>query len=235
MNRAVPFRHRIERELIHGAMKEMRSSSEYGAKRSERPMQFQPALALVASFGLATVAAPTVRADTGVQVGVRSGIQLLDDDVLRHESALSVGAEARLSFELSPLIVALTFDHFFVRDRTLFQVAANALYDLPIGHSFLYPYLGAGVGVTRFALPEGGSLPTSNGEGLDGPVLSMSEAPGTADDSNGMRMGLNLVAGVRFDHVDLPLVRPFAQVMVSLGPIDLLTIVGGVLFELDGR
>jgi hypothetical protein len=185
---------------------------------------FQPALALV-MIGLATAAAPkAVHADTGVQVGVRSGIQLLDDDALRHKSAPSVGAEARLSFELSPLIVALTFDHFFVKDRTLFQVGANALYDLPLGLSFLYPYVGAGVGVTRFALPEGG--PISNGE-----------APGMAPttDSNGMRMGLNLVSGVRFDHGALPVVRPFAQVMVSLGPIDLLTIVGGVLFELDGR
>jgi hypothetical protein len=50
-----------------------------------------------------------------------------------------------------------------------------------------------------------------------------------------MRMGLNLVGGVRFDHVALPVLRPFAQVAVTLGPIDLLTIVGGVLFELDGR
>lgn len=186
--------------------------------------QFPAALAVLV-VGLGTAVAPAVRADTGVQVGVHSGIQLLDDDALRDQSAPSVGAEARLSFELSPLIVALTFDHFFVEDRTLFQVGANALYDLPIGHSFLYPYLGAGVGVTRFALPE------------SGPTLSSFEASGTpeAQDSNGMRMGLNLVGGVRFDHVDLPVVRPFAQVMVTLGPIDLLTIVGGVLFELDGR
>jgi hypothetical protein len=197
--------------------------------------QFQPSLAVI--VGLATAAAPAARADTGVQVGVRSGIQLLDDDALRHENAPSVGAEARLSFELSPLIIALTFDHFFVEDRTLFQVGANALYDLPIGHSFLYPYLGAGVGVTRFALPEAGGIPTSNGEGLDGPVMSGPESPGTGDtlDSNGMRIGLNLAGGLRFDHVDLPVVRPFAQVMVSLGTLDLLTIVGGVLFELDGR
>ena len=212
-------------------MKEMPASGEYGS-----PMrQFQPSLALANIVGLATAVAPAVRADTGVQVGVRSGIQLLDDDALRHKSAPSVGAEARLSFELSPLIVALSFDHFFVEDRTLFQVGANALYDLPIGHSFLYPYLGAGIGVTRFASPETGGVPTSNGEGLPGPSMSTPESPGTGQDSNGMRLGLNLVGGLRFDHVDVPVVRPFAQVMMSLGPIDLLTIVGGVLFELDGR
>jgi hypothetical protein len=198
---------------------------------------FQESLALVIAVGSTTAIAPAVRADSGVQVGARSGIQLLDDDALRHENALSLGAEARLSFELSPLILALTFDHFFVEDRTLFQVGANALYDLPIGHSFLYPYLGVGVGLTRFALPEGDGAPMSNGEGLDGPVTSMPESSGAGDtqDSNGMRMGLNLVGGVRFAHVALPVVRPFAQVMVSVGPIDLLTIVGGVLFQLDGR
>jgi len=198
--------------------------------------QLQPSLALVIVVGLAA-AAPTARADTGVQVGARSGIQLLDDDALRHENALSAGAEARLSFELSPLIVALTFDHFFVEDRTLFQVGANALYDLPLRHSFLFPYLGAGVGVTRFALPEAGPVPSSNEAGPGDPVALTPQAPGAVEtsDDNGMRIGLNLVGGVRFDHVDLPLVRPFAQVMVSLGPLDLLTIVGGVLFELDGR
>ena len=199
--------------------------------------QFQPQLVLFISVGLIAAAAPAVRADTGVQLGGRSGIQLLDDDTLRQKYAPSVGAEARLSVELSPLIVALTFDHFFIEDQTLFQVGANTLYDLPIGHSFIYPYLGAGVGVTRFALAETGGVPTSSGEGLDAPVMSGRESPGRGDtqDSNGMRMGLNLTGGVRFDHVELPVVRPFAQVMVSVGPIDLLTIVGGVLFELGGR
>jgi hypothetical protein len=215
-------------------MKGMRASGEYGQRLMRR---FQPRLPLVTVVGLAAVVAPAVRADTGVQVGVHSGIQLLDDDELRHGNALSLGAEARLGFELSPLIVALTFDHFFVEDLTLFQVGANALYDLPIGRSFLYPYLGVGVGLTRFALPEAGDAPMSNGAGLDGSAMAMPESSRTGDtqDSNGMRMGLNLVGGVRFDHVVLPVVRPFAQVMVSLGPIDLLTIVGGVLFELDGR
>jgi opacity protein-like surface antigen len=172
-----------------------------------------------------------------VQLGVRSGIQLLHNETLRDQNSLSAGAEARLSFELSPLIVALTFDDFFVEDRTLFQIGANALYDLPIRHSFLYPYLGAGVGLIRFALPELAPVSGSNSAGPDGSVVSSPEARGTGPttDSNGMRLGLNLVGGVRFDHVALPVLRPFAQVMVSLGPIDLLTIVGGVLFELDGR
>lgn len=181
-----------------------------------RPFPASLAVLLVAASSAVT---PTVRANTGAQIGVHGGIQLLHDHGLHDENAPSAGAEARFSFELSPLIIALTFDHFFVTDRTLFQIGANALYDLPIRHPFLYPYLGAGVGLTRFALPE--------------------EAPGPPTaamlDSNGMRMGLNLVGGVRFDHVALPVLRPFAQATLTLGSIDLLSIVAGVLFELDGR
>lgn len=168
-------------------------------------------------FALASAAGSAAHADTGVQVGARTGIQLLDDDELRSENAFSIGLEARFSFELSPLIVGLTFDHFFVEDRTLFQVGANALYDLPVGLSFLYPYVGVGVGATGFALPETAGPPVMGG-----------------GDSNGTRLGMNLLGGVRFDHVALPVVRPFAQVMLSVGPIDLFTIVGGILFELAG-
>lgn len=157
---------------------------------------------------LAVATAPSFAgADAGVQVGARSGVELLD------ESALFVSADLRLSFELSPLTVSVTFDNFFVPDgETLFQVGASALYDLPFSTSFLYPYAGAGMSVTRFALPD---------------------AP-DVEDSNGMRIGLNLVGGVRFEHVGLPVARPFVQVMGTLGPIDLFTIGGGVLFELGG-
>jgi len=186
-----------------------------------RPIQQMLALVLVVGFVVAV--APAVRADTGVQLGARGGIQLLHGE-LRQGGAPSVGAEARFGFALSPLVVALTFDHFFVRDRTLFQIGANALYDLPIAHAFLYPYAGVGLGMTRFALPES----------TDGPPMMGQGAQATSD-SNGTRFGLNLAAGVRLDHVDVPLVRPFAQVTATVGPIDLVTVVGGVLFELDGR
>ncbi len=70
---------------------------------------------------------------------------------------------------------------------------------------------------TGFALPETAGPPAMGGA-----------------DSNGTRLGMNVLGGVRFDHVALPVVRPFAQVMLSVGPIDLFTVVGGVLFELAG-
>ena len=198
--------------------------------RCNAPSRPTPAPRLSLAFVMFTwviAIAPAARADSGVLVGARAGIQLLDDHALRDKGAPSVGAEVRLSFELSPLIVSVTFDNFFVRDRTLFQLGANVLYDLPIGASFLYPYVGIGVGVTRFEVPE-----------TNGPVMAMSTqaSPGMAPatDSNGMRIGLNLIGGVRFQHVDLPVVRPFVQVMGSVGPIELFTILGGVLFELSG-
>lgn len=183
-------------------------SSPASAFRRRRPItipRLWPSLALVT---LAVSVAPTLAgADAGVQVGARSGGEVLE------ESALFLGADVRLSFELSPLTVSLTFDHFFVADgETLSQVGANALYDLPLSTSFLYPYAGAGMSVTRFALPE---------------------EPGV-EDANGMRIGLNLIGGVRFEHAGLPVARPFVQVMGTVGPIDLFTIGGGVLFELGG-
>ena len=50
-----------------------------------------------------------------------------------HEDAdLSLGADIRLSFPLSPLTINPTFDHYFDEDRTLFQIAVNALYYLPV-------------------------------------------------------------------------------------------------------
>jgi len=194
-----------------------------------RPFPFW--LVVVISFGLSTALAPTARAHTGTQVGARGGVQLLDDDVLRDQYAASFGGEVRLSFALSPLIVALSFDNYFVTDRTLFQVGASALYDLPIRHAFLYPYVGAGLGLTRFALPETGA-----GVSPEEPGGSEPESPATpATDSNGMRTGLNLVGGLRFDHLEVSLVRPFAQITLSVGPIDMLTVTAGVLFELEGR
>jgi hypothetical protein len=54
------------------------------------------------------------------------------------------------------------------------------------------------------------------------------------EDGNGMRIGLNLIGGVRFEHAGLPVARPFVQVMGTVGPIDLFAIGGGVLFELGG-
>jgi hypothetical protein len=204
--RAFPFPNLLALAACSGEIAS--HSSPATAVRHRRPItvpRLWPSLALMT---LAVAGRPTLAgADAGVQVGARSGVELLD------ESALFIGADVRLSFELSPLTVSLTADHFFVADgESLFHVGANALYDLPLPTSFLHPYAGAGMGVTSFAYPD---------------------MPGV-EDSNGQRIGLNLIGGVRFEHAGLPVARPFVQVTGTLGPIDLFIIGGGVLFELGG-
>jgi hypothetical protein len=53
----------------------------------------------------------------------------------------------------------------------------------------------------------------------------------TRRDSQGSRVGLNLIGGVT---LATPWLTPFVQAMVSLGEIDLVTIGGGLLIDLGG-
>jgi hypothetical protein len=128
---------------------------------------------------------------------------------LHKDPDLITGADVRLSFTRSPLTINPTFDYYFDEDRTLYQVGVNALYSLPIPARVIDPYVGAGVGVNIFSYRAG--VPT--------------------DDDQGTRVGLNLIGGVC---LDLPVLSPFAQVMVSVGDIDLVAIGGGVLFDFVG-
>jgi hypothetical protein len=153
---------------------------------------------------LVSSAAQPAWADVGFRVGPRIGLEFHDD------KNLFMGADVRLSFPLSPLTINPIFDYYFDEDRTLFQIGVNALYYPPIPPRLFDPYICAGVGVTTFSSPERG--------------------PPTID-SHGSRVGLNLVGGVCFD---LPVLAPFAQAMITLGEIDLVTIGGGFLFDFGG-
>ena len=149
----------------------------------------------------------TARADVGVSLGPRGGLQL------RGETDPFVGADLRLRFSLSPLTLNPTFDYYFDENRTLFQVGVNAHYALPVSAS-LEPYAGVGIGLTFFAEDETRTMIGDN-----------------QLDSHGSRVGLNLIGGVTFPTTWL---APFVQAMVSLGKIDLVTVGGGVLFDLGG-
>jgi opacity protein-like surface antigen len=149
----------------------------------------------------------TARADVGVRIGPRGGVQL------RGDTDPFVGADLRLTFSLSPLTLNPTFDYHFDEDRTLFQVGVNALYALPVSVPF-QPYAGVGIALTAFAYDEKGMM---NGD--------------SPRDSQGSRVGLNLIGGVTFATRWL---TPFVQALASLGKIDLVTIGGGVLFYLGG-
>jgi hypothetical protein len=168
-------------------------------------MTFRYAVAI----GIVTMAA-TARvgiADVGLQAGVRAGA-----DVYEHD-APSVGIDARLSFTLSPLTIALSFDHYFVDEgETLQQIGLTALYDVPIAPAFVRPYGGIGVGLTRFGMPEG--------------ELGV--------DASGARGAVNFIGGARFDHPSLWRMKPFVQAMLSVGNIDLFTVGGGILFDFGG-
>jgi hypothetical protein len=138
-----------------------------------------------------------------VRAGPRSGVEA-------HDGAdLAVGADARLSFSLSPLTLNPSFDYFFTEGQSLYQISLNAFYHLPI-RARVAPYGGLGVGLTAF---------------------SIEQTPDTIDDitdAHGIRIGLNVIAGVCFD---LPIVAPYAQVTAGVGEIDLVTITAGLLYD----
>jgi opacity protein-like surface antigen len=158
---------------------------------------------------LATLIGDAVaRADGGVSLGPRGGLQL------RGDTDPFVGADLRLTFSLSPLTINPTFDYHFDEDRTLFQFGVNALYVLPVSAP-LKPYAGVGIGLTAFAYDDSGVMMTGANQ----------------RDGQGSRVGLNLIGGVTFA---TPWLTPFLQTMVSLGEIDLVTIGGGVLFDVVG-
>lgn len=148
------------------------------------------------------VGAPA-RAEVGFRLGPRSGVELHAD------ADLSLGADVRLSFPLSPLTINPAFDYYVDEDKRLFQIAVNALYHLPAVAPHVDGYGGVGVGVTTFSFHEGVQT----------------------NDDHGSRLGLNLLAGVC---IDLPVVAPYAQVTGSVGELDLFTISAGLLVQLGG-
>ena len=113
------------------------------------------------------IAAGPLRADPGLRVGPRGGVDL------RNGADPYVGVELRLSFSRSPLTINPTFDHLFDAKATLYRVGVNALYYLPVPIRRVDPYVGVGVNVTSFSLKEA-----------------------TPDvDNSGSRVGMSLAAG----------------------------------------
>lgn len=160
-------------------------------------------LAALAALGSLAFAAPP-QSTTPDKVGFRVGPRIGLE--FHDDPDLFVGGDMRLSFPMSPLTINPTFDRYFDEDKSLFHLGVDALYYLPIPTGLLDPYVGPGIGVTGFSFHEG--VPTT--------------------DDVGYRIGLNLVGGVCFD---VPMFAPFAQVMVSIGEIDLVTSGGGILVD----
>jgi hypothetical protein len=142
-------------------------------------------------------------ADPAVRIGSRGGVELRDD------ADPYVGLDLRLSFPLSPLTINPTFDYVFDKNQTIYQMSVNALYYLPVPTRRVDPYVGVGVNVTSFTFKE--------------------TTPGV--DTNGNRLGMNLVAGACFD---VPVVSPFVQVVKGIGELSLISLDAGLVVALDG-
>lgn len=152
---------------------------------------------------VATLAPGLARADVGVRVGPHAGVALGD------EVHPYVGLGLRLTAPSSPLTIQPTFEYVFDEKQTLYHVGGNVLYELPTAFR-LKPYLGVGASFSAFAL---------NREGMTG-------------DSQGYRLGMNLLAGAR---LALPWVSPFVQVTQRVSELDGFTVGGGLELSLRER
>jgi len=121
-------------------------------------------------LALAILSGPA-RADPGVRIGARGGVEL------RGDADPYAGVDLRLAFPLSPLTINPTFDDVFDANMTIYRLSVNALYYLPVPIRRVDPYVGIGASVTVFSFKQ--------------------NTPGV--DSNGNRLGLNLTAGACFD------------------------------------
>lgn len=161
-------------------------------------------LLLCGVWGLVvSLASGEARADLGVAVGPYGGAAL-GDDVNPY-----AGFGLRLTASSSPLTIQPAFDYVFIEDRTLYHIAGNVSYELPVTFR-LKPYFGIGANLSAFALNE----------------------ESTTADSEGYRLGLNLLAGAR---LQLPWVSPFIQVTKGVGEFDALAVGGGVELTLRER
>lgn len=180
----------------------------FGPKESPRAGTLKWVRVLTASIAICS--ATTASAEVGVQAGARGGV-----DVYKQDAAFA-GLDVRLSFRLSPLTIAFSFDLFRLDEgESLQAIAINALYEFPL--RTVRPYAGIGLGVHRFGHPE---------EPIMGPVVT---------DASGARAAVNLVGGARLDHPALWRVKPFVQITAAIGQVDLVTITGGVLIEAKRR
>jgi hypothetical protein len=88
------------------------------------------------------------RADPGLRIGTRGGLDLRDG------ADPYLGVDLRVSFSRSRLTLYLTFDQMLGAKATLYRVGVNALYYLPVPTRRVDPYVGVGVNVTSFSLRE---------------------------------------------------------------------------------
>ena len=163
----------------------------------------------VAVLGLSfLMSAPTWAQGVSFEVGPRIGYDLGDVE------DLFLGADARIGIPTLPVVINPTFDYYFVDVVDFYQFSVNALYDITSGAlPNMSPYVGAGLGIANTSVDE-----------VDTPLGSF--GGGSSTD-----IGINLIGGAS---VQAGGFKPFAQVQVTLGDPDLITVAVGTLFSLGG-
>jgi hypothetical protein len=161
---------------------------------------------------LTSLTTEVAQAAVGVKAGPQAGVALGND------AHPWVGFGLRLTAPSSPLTIQPTFQYVFDESQTLYHIAGNLLYEVPVDFR-LKPYFGVGVNYGTFVLNKPAAPPmTSDRE--------------TSRDDEGHRLGLNLIAGAR---LELPWVSPFLQLTQGIGELDALAVGGGLELTLHER
>ncbi len=150
-----------------------------------------------------TLAPGPARADTGVQLGPHAGVALGED------ADPYLGLGLRLTASSSPLAIQPSFSYVFDENQTLYHVAGNDSYEVPVAFR-LKPYFGVGANLSAFKL----------------------NRESATVDSEGYRLGLNLLVGAR---LQLPWVSPFVQLTQAVGELDDVAVGGGIELNLSEK
>ncbi len=154
---------------------------------------------------LLVIALPS-KAQVAIDLGPRVGYDIGGD-----VEEFFIGADARFGIPDFPVDLGATFDYFFTDgDLSFFQLSMNAYYDFILEDMSFVPYAGAGLGISRVSV-----------DSDLGPLGSYSYSDTDT--------GINLIGGARFTAGNM---YPFAQVQLTFGDLDLLTIGGGILFPI---
>lgn len=142
------------------------------------------------------------------QIGPRIGYDFSD---IEH---LFIGAEGRFTPGSIPVILNPVFDIYLTDDNYNFlQVSFNGLYEFGGNNGSLQPYAGAGISITRVS-------------------IDVEPTPFNGVDTSNTEVGVNLIGGATFSTGNL---KPFAQLQVTVGDVDILSLAAGLLFTLGGN
>ncbi|MDX1430408.1 MAG: hypothetical protein R3282_08975 [Rhodothermales bacterium] len=168
------------------------------------------AVSVILFFSFVVLAVPQADAQVGptVDLGIRLGTDIagdVEDEFL--------GVDARIGLPTLPVVINPAFDFYFTSDPVdFYQFSVNAL--LAVNTAALptiAPYVGAGLGISRTSV----SVDTSIGD------VSASDTD----------IGINLVGG---GAITVGSIKPFAQVQLTLGNPDLVTVAIGLHAKVSG-